>query len=170
MWFGQAVAYLVGIIRGHIWKLDIRDAIKSTEIYEFILYATSLVSLLMSSSYLAVFSYVLALNIVYSICIIPDHDTYESTIENDKETNDWCEMQIRKSGNFCNESVLFTELHGGINYQIEHHLFPSMCHRYYRLISPIVQKYCADNKIPYSCKANLMEVYKSYTKMLAYMK
>lgn len=38
---------------------------------------------------------------------------------------------------------------GGLNYQIEHHLFPRVQHTHYPLIAPIVKKFCAKKNIPY---------------------
>lgn len=38
---------------------------------------------------------------------------------------------------------------GGLNYQIEHHLFPSMPRANLRRAQPIVQRFCLDNQIPY---------------------
>jgi linoleoyl-CoA desaturase len=114
--------------------------------------------------------YFLGININYAICIVPDHDTFESTIENDKETDDWMEMEIRKSGNFNLNSKLFTEFNGGINFQIEHHLLPTVAHCHYQSISPIVKTFCQKNNIPYLEKKNLWEVYLSYKKMLAHVK
>jgi fatty acid desaturase len=43
---------------------------------------------------------------------------------------------------------------GGLNYQIEHHLFPSMPRANLRLAQPVVQRFCADRGIPYlECSA-----------------
>ncbi len=39
---------------------------------------------------------------------------------------------------------------GGLNYQIEHHLFPSMPRPHLRRAAPIVQAYCRDHRIPYT--------------------
>jgi len=39
---------------------------------------------------------------------------------------------------------------GGLNYQIEHHLFPSMPRPHLRLVQPIVRQYCADKKVAYT--------------------
>ena len=49
----------------------------------------------------------------------------------------------------------FTDtLLGGLNYQIEHHLFPSMPRPNLRYAQPIVRTFCADNHIPYlECSA-----------------
>ena len=170
MYFGQIMAYFIGTIRGHIWKVNIKDTLKHTPIYETILYILSLSILIFNSSYLCVLSYIIGQNINYAICIVPDHDTFESMIENDKETDDWCEMEIRKSSNFCEDSTLITELHGGINYQIEHHLFPTVSHCHYSKIASIVKKYCKEKNIPHVNKKNLMEVFYSYQKMLRSVK
>jgi len=40
--------------------------------------------------------------------------------------------------------------HGGLNYQIEHHLFPRISHVHYHKIKPIVQLWCKENKIKYN--------------------
>jgi fatty acid desaturase len=43
---------------------------------------------------------------------------------------------------------------GGLNYQIEHHLFPSMPRANLRLAQPVVQRFCAERGIPYlECSA-----------------
>lgn len=40
-------------------------------------------------------------------------------------------------------------LNGGLNYQIEHHLFPRIQHSHYPTIAPVVRKFCEEKKIPY---------------------
>ncbi|KGM13139.1 fatty acid desaturase family protein [Cellulomonas bogoriensis] len=42
------------------------------------------------------------------------------------------------------------ELTGGLNFQIEHHLFPSMARPYLRRVRPIVREFCESRSIPYS--------------------
>jgi fatty acid desaturase len=41
-------------------------------------------------------------------------------------------------------------LMGGLNYQIEHHLFPSMPRPHLRRAAPIIQGYCSDHDVPYT--------------------
>lgn len=102
--------------------------------------------------------------------VFPDHDTFESIVLNHNETKFWDEQQIRKSGNFCENSWIFTELHGGINYQIHHHLFPTVSHRYYTRLTPLIKEHCAKYNIPYNSKSTLYSVLCSYLKMIRYMK
>ena len=40
-------------------------------------------------------------------------------------------------------------MNGGLNYQIEHHLFPRIHHSHYPKIAPIVRKFCQDRNVPY---------------------
>ena len=38
---------------------------------------------------------------------------------------------------------------GGLNYQIEHHLFPRMHHSHYPKVAPVVREFCEERGIPY---------------------
>ncbi|KHJ81619.1 hypothetical protein OESDEN_18694 [Oesophagostomum dentatum] len=40
-------------------------------------------------------------------------------------------------------------LWGGLNYQIEHHLFPTMPRHNLSKVMPLVKQFCADNDLPY---------------------
>lgn len=79
---------------------------------------------------------------------------------------DWGEIQVRHSGNFSMSSSMVTQMWGGINYQIEHHLFPSMSHMHYWHIAPVVMQTCQEFGIPYNAHPTLWSAYKSYLKTL----
>ncbi len=49
--------------------------------------------------------------------------------------NSWAIHQIRTTANFAKRSRIFSWFIGGLNFQIEHHLFPNICHVHYRKIS-----------------------------------
>lgn len=42
--------------------------------------------------------------------------------------NNWGTLQVTNSSNFANHSLLWNTLAGGLNFQIEHHLFPGYIH------------------------------------------
>ena len=84
-------------------------------------------------------SYMVGCSIFYMMNVIGDHDTYDVSVENHYEGNDWLKLQIQNSGNFKTDCPIYTFVFGGINYQIEHHLFPSMSNSYYSQIAPIVK-------------------------------
>lgn len=63
--------------------------------------------------------------------------------------NNWAIHQLKTTSNFANGSRLFSWLIGGLNYQIEHHLFPHICHVHYRGISKIVRQTAGEFDLPY---------------------
>jgi linoleoyl-CoA desaturase len=62
----------------------------------------------------------------------------------------WAEHQLRTTTNFAPKSKWFTWYVGGLNFQIEHHLFPNICHVHYHKISDIVKKTAREYGIPYN--------------------
>jgi len=62
---------------------------------------------------------------------------------------DWAVSQLKTTANFAPKARLFSWYVGGLNYQIEHHLFPNICHVHYRKISSIVRETALEYGIPY---------------------
>ena len=73
---------------------------------------------------------------------IPDHDT--GGID-----NEWAIHQVETTANFAPGNSLAAWYLGGLNFQIEHHLFPEICHMHYPQISKIVKETCRDFSIAY---------------------
>lgn len=63
--------------------------------------------------------------------------------------NAWAVHQVATTVNFSRQSRLQSWLLGGLNFQIEHHLFPRICHVNYPAVSKIVEQTCADFGIRY---------------------
>jgi hypothetical protein len=95
-------------------------------------------------------------------------DAANSSLDGNYGKVDWGETQVRNSSNFSNHwgGDLFAYLHGGINYQIEHHLFPGMSHIHYPTIAPIVRKTCEEFDIPYAAYSTLPETWYSFLLLL----
>ncbi|MGL1889643.1 MAG: acyl-CoA desaturase [Reichenbachiella sp.] len=69
--------------------------------------------------------------------------------ENGSIDNCWAIHQLRTTANFGRKSKMLTWLVGGLNHQVEHHLFPNICHVHYSDISPIVKQTAKDFGIEY---------------------
>ena len=63
--------------------------------------------------------------------------------------NTWAIHQLFTTVNFATKNKLISWLVGGLNFQIEHHLFPKISHVHYPAISKIVKETCADFKLTY---------------------
>ena len=113
-------------------------------------------------------SHMVANNLLYQANIVGDHDTFDVSVENHYEGNDWLKLQIQNSGNFKTDCPIYTFVFGGINYQIEHHLFPSMSNSYYSQIAPTVNEFCKEHDIQYVEHHSLLEVFQQYYNTLKY--
>ena len=104
------------------------------------------------------------MNTCYFVNVFPHHSLYETKRTNKYEGNDWLRLQVQNSGNFLNNNKLWTIMFGGINYQIEHHLYPSISNIHLPEVSVIVRKYCKEHNIPYVHKETLYDTFYSFWK------
>ena len=80
--------------------------------------------------------------------------------------NDFSTHQLVTTSNYSPRGKLFSWLIGGLNYQIEHHLLPNICHVHYKDLSQIVADTAKEFGIPYNIKKNFFEALKDHVKML----
>jgi fatty acid desaturase (delta-4 desaturase) len=66
---------------------------------------------------------------------------------NSRETPNFLRRQVSSSSNVGGPVLCF--INGGLNYQIEHHLFPRVSHVHYPTIAPVVREFCVSRGIPY---------------------
>jgi len=62
---------------------------------------------------------------------------------------EWAVHQIRTTANFAPQSKIISWLVGGLNFQVEHHLFPRISHVHYPALSKIVREHCEKFQLPY---------------------
>jgi fatty acid desaturase len=72
-----------------------------------------------------------------------------------KIERDWAKAQVASTVDFAPGSSFWLHLTGGLSCQIEHHLFPGVCHVYYPQIAPIVKQTCEEFDVPYNCHPSL---------------
>lgn len=80
--------------------------------------------------------------------------------------NNWGIHQLLTTSNYAPTSRLFSWLIGGLNFQIEHHLFPSVCHIHYKKISPIVKRTALEFGVPYHIQSNFILALWNHAKLL----
>ena len=79
---------------------------------------------------------------------------------------DWAVNQLYNTANFAPGARLFSWYVGGLNYQVEHHLFPNICHIHYRKISEIVRDTAMEYNLQYYYQKTFGDALKLHTKML----
>jgi linoleoyl-CoA desaturase len=63
--------------------------------------------------------------------------------------NTWAVHQVETTVDFARGNRLISWYVGGLNFQIEHHLFPQICHVHYPALAPVVQETCREYGVKY---------------------
>ncbi|HEY9048088.1 MAG TPA: acyl-CoA desaturase [Ohtaekwangia sp.] len=83
-----------------------------------------------------------------------------------KIENSWAIHQLHTTTNFANNNKILSWYVGGLNYQVEHHLFPNVCHVHYRNISVIVKKTAEEFNLPYKSEPTFIGALIGHAKLL----
>ncbi|MGW2564270.1 fatty acid desaturase family protein [Streptomyces sp. NPDC001514] len=83
----------------------------------------------------------------FGMIFAPNHKGMDVR-DGEEETLDWLERQVLTSRNI-HPSRTIDFLYGGLNYQIEHHLFPSMAQKNLPRARELTREYCEERGIPY---------------------
>ncbi|MFY0630896.1 MAG: fatty acid desaturase [Flavobacteriaceae bacterium] len=85
----------------------------------------------------------------------------------DGEMSDcWYGHQLATTSNFSPKSKLLFWLIGGLNYQVEHHVLPDVCHVHYKELATIVADTAEEFGMPYHVKKSLGHAIGDHTRML----
>jgi linoleoyl-CoA desaturase len=95
----------------------------------------------------------LTLSLVFQLAHVVDKTAFvdANSVEGDKLNieESWAAHQVRTTANFATKSKLVSWLVGGLNFQVEHHLFPRVSHVHYPALSEIVERVCREHGLPY---------------------
>jgi len=108
----------------------------------------------------------LSISLVFQTAHIMPEVDFLQTDENGFVEGERLVHQLATTCNYSEKSSVFSWLIGGLNYQIEHHLFPDICHVHYRNIAPIVRQTAEEYQIPYYSKKSFFDALKAHFQML----
>lgn len=91
----------------------------------------------------------LVLSVVFQLAHTVEETAFPVPLDQNNIENEWAIHQIETTANFATKNKLISWLVGGLNFQIEHHLFPKISHIHYPEISKIIKKTCADFNVKY---------------------
>jgi linoleoyl-CoA desaturase len=109
----------------------------------------------------------LTLALVFQLAHVVEHAEFETAgIEPRLIENEWAAHQVKTTVNFAPRNWLINWYVGGLNYQVEHHLFPRISHVHYPAISKIVKQTCEQYNLPYNTIPTMMESIASHFRMM----
>lgn len=92
----------------------------------------------------------LIISIVFQLAHTVEHTHFPMPhVETGKIEDEWAIHQLKTTANFAPKSKLISWYVGGLNFQIEHHLFPKISHIHYPQISKIIKDTCKEFGVEY---------------------
>ncbi|MCA6440610.1 MAG: fatty acid desaturase family protein [Sediminibacterium sp.] len=90
------------------------------------------------------------LSIVFQLAHTVEHTEFPlANVDTNKLPDEFAAHQIKTTANFATKNKFVSWLVGGLNFQIEHHLFPKISHIHYPAISEIVRTICMEYQLQY---------------------
>ena len=86
-----------------------------------------------------------ALILVFAMAHLTHVQEMPATAEEGKP--DWALHQLATTVDFATKNRFLSWIVGGLNFQIEHHIFPKISHTRYRLIQPVIKEYCEQHGV-----------------------
>jgi linoleoyl-CoA desaturase len=89
------------------------------------------------------------LTVIFQLAHTVEDTSYPLPNEKGTIENAWAIHQMNTTVNFARHNKLLSWYVGGLNFQVEHHLFPTICHVHYPKIAPIVKATAEQFGVPY---------------------
>ena len=110
------------------------------------------------------------LSIVFQLAHTVEHTEFPvADTESHKLPDEFAAHQIKTTANFATRNKLVSWLVGGLNFQIEHHLFPKISHIHYPAISEIVRKVCLEYQLQYIEYPSMRQAVAAHVRFLKQM-
>jgi len=108
-----------------------------------------------------------SLTIIFQLAHLVCNTHFEPTGKglNEIETT-WAVHEVMTTSNFATENKWVNWLAGGLNFQVEHHLFPRISHVHYPAISNIVKNECVRHHLPYHCYSTVGQAFRSHVRFM----
>ena len=90
------------------------------------------------------------LSVVFQLAhVVEETEFTDKHFENCKIDDEWAIHQLKTTANFATGNKFVGWYTGGLNFQVEHHLFPKISHVHYPALNKIVKQVCREMNLPY---------------------
>jgi linoleoyl-CoA desaturase len=110
------------------------------------------------------------LSIVFQLAHTVEHTHFPMPDEaSGKMEDEWAIHQLKTTANFATKNRIISWFVGGLNFQIEHHLFPKISHIHYPDISKIIKQACREYNVEYVEYPRMHQAVISHVSFLRHM-
>jgi len=106
------------------------------------------------------------LGIIFQLAHVVEQTSHPVPDDLGRMPNGWLVHEMLTTANFCVGNRVLTWYVGGLNHQIEHHLFPKTCSVHYPAIAPLVREIAEAHGLPYHHNPTLASAVGSHLRML----
>ncbi|MDA3952511.1 MAG: acyl-CoA desaturase [Bacteroidales bacterium] len=106
------------------------------------------------------------LTIIFQTAHVVPTSKYPVPDENGTIENNWAVHQLYTTSDYSPKNRVFSWFIGGLNYQVEHHLFPNISHVHYRKLSKLVKEMADKYNLPYHVQPGFFKALREHTLML----
>ena len=106
------------------------------------------------------------ISLVFQLAHAVEHADFPLPNDIGQFENEWAIHQVQSTANFATGNRIVTWFCGGLNFQIEHHLFPRISHVHYPALSNIVERECSKFNLPYHSYPTLAEAVVSHVRVM----
>lgn len=108
----------------------------------------------------------LMLTTIFQTAHVVPSSAYPLPSDEGKLENNWAIHQLLTTSDFSPKSRVLSWMIGGLNYQVEHHLFPNISHVHYRKLSQLVKETAHDYNLPYHFQETFFKAVAGHARML----
>lgn len=109
----------------------------------------------------------LTLALVFQLAHVVESTEFEKMVGDSMHIeNEWAVHQVKTTANFAPRNQVISWFVGGLNFQVEHHLFPRISHVHYPNISKIVRETCNKFQVPYHEYSTMSGAVASHFRMM----
>lgn len=108
----------------------------------------------------------LILGIVFQTAHVVTDSDFPLPDENGNMSNNWAIHQLATTSDYAPKSRILSWLIGGLNYQVEHHLFPNISHVHYKQISVFVKSTARKYNLDYHFQPGFISALVNHARML----
>jgi linoleoyl-CoA desaturase len=155
------------------WKMDSKEKVIFwvTKIYYVAIWMILPISIFGFLPWLAGFMVMHAvmgftLGVTFQLAHVVENTHFYEGYEDVKIDEEWAITQVLTTANFARRNPIVNWFVGGLNFQIEHHLFPRISHTHYPALSEIVKQHCEEYNVPYNDNPTMWGAVKSHFKMM----
>ena len=157
-------------------RITLKNALIELSIYKVIYFGYVLVLPLIFSGmpwysvvlgfFILHFTAGLGLSCIFQLAHVLESSEFPLPTDERKIENNWAIHQLMNTADFSPKSKLMYWFIGGLNYQVEHHLFPHISHVHYPQIAKIVRKTAEQYGVPYIVMPNFIYALREHGRML----